>query len=130
MKMSQVKTQLILMWLFIIFMLMCMCGCAKSTNPVSDINDGIQQSVTELENYANHNMVMDADKKLLLRGAKDCAARADGMAKTCEANIEKCQTENGKLKIERNGLGGIVILLLLWMLKSPLKSIGKKFLGL
>ena len=128
--MSQVKTQLILMWLFIIFMLICMCGCAQSTNPVSDINDGIQQSVTELENYANHNMVMDSDKKLLLQGAKDCAARADAMEKTCIAQIETCESQKNKLKLERNGLGGIVVLLLLWMLKSPLKSIGKKFLGL
>ena len=113
---------------------LCLCfllgGCWNHANPITEINDGIQHSVSELVDYANHNMKIDADKQLLLQGAKDCAARADAMTKTYTTSLDKCEVEKSKLKLERNGLLGIVILLVLWMLKSPLKNIGKKFLGL
>lgn len=105
-------------------------GCARKADPVTAINDGIQNSVNELVDYASNNMTMDSDKQLLLQGAKDCAARADAMTKTYSATIEKCSAEKSKLKLERNGLFGIIILLLVVMFRSPLKSIGKKFLGL
>ena len=105
-------------------------GCTRHTNPITEINDGIQQSVSELVDYANNNMLMDADKKLLLEGAKDCAARADAMTKTYETSLTKCETEKNKLKLERNGLIGIIILLVLFMFRKPVKSIVKKLLGL
>lgn len=105
-------------------------GCARDADPITEINNGIQQSVADLVDYAQNNMVMDTDKQFLIQGAKDCAARADAMTKTYEASISKCAAEKSKLKTERNGLGILLILVVLWLLKSPLKNIGKKFLGL
>ena len=105
-------------------------GCARHSNPITEINDGIQQSVSELTEYANNNMVMDSDKKLLLQGAQDCAARADAMTKTYESSIEACQVNQSKLKLERNGLALIIVLLIIFILRGSLKSILSKFLRL
>ena len=107
-----------------------LCGCVSKVDPITEINNGIQQSVSELSEYAHNNMQMDADKKLLLQGAKDCAARADAMTHTYTVAMEKCSTEKSKLKLERNGLFGIVLVLLFIMFRSPLKNIGKKLFGL
>lgn len=124
------KVSAIVLWGTILLLIVLLCGCARKTNPVTEINDGIQQSISELTDYANHNMVMDSDKKLLLQGAQDCAARADAMTKTYTESITACETNQSKLKLERNGLGVIIVLLVLFMFRNSLKSIGKKFLGL
>lgn len=108
--------------LLIIGYVMLLCGCAREPNPITQINDGIQNSVSELTDYANHNMIMDSDKKLLLQGAQDCAARADAMTKTYEASIEKCATEKSKLKLERNGLGVILILVVVFMFRGSIRK--------
>ena len=105
-------------------------GCAKEPNPVTEINNGIQQSVSDLVSYAQNNMIIDTDKQMLIQGAQDCAARADAMTKTYESSLETCHVNQSKLKLERDGLGLIIILLVLFMLRNPLKSIGKKLLGL
>ena len=97
-------------------------GCAREQNPITEINNGIQQSTQELVDYAQNNMVMDADKQLLLRGAKDCAARADAMTKTYEVSMEKCATEKSKLKLERNGLGVILILVVGFMFRGSIRK--------
>lgn len=114
-------------WIVLLFI---MTGCTKQTNPITEINDGIQQSVSELVDYANNNMDMDSDKQFLLQGAKDCAARANAMTQAYKSSIEACHANQSKLKLERNGLGVIIVLLVLFMLRSPLKSISKKLLGL
>ena len=86
-------------------------GCAKKPDPITTINDGIQQDVAQLVDYAKNNMVMDTDKEFLLKGATDCAARADALTQTCTARIETCEAETGKAKAERNMLALILILL-------------------
>lgn len=105
-------------------------GCSRDTNPVTEINNGIQQSVSELVDYAQNNMVIDTDKQFLIQGVKDCAARADAMTKTYEASLDTCYANQSKLKLERNGLMLIIVLLVFFIFRSPLKSIAKKFLGL
>ena len=107
-----------------------LAGCARDTKPLTEINDGIQQMANEIVDYAQNNMVIDSDKQYLLQGVKDCAARADAMTKAYAESIDKCAAEKSKLKTERNSLGALLILLVLWLLRSPLKSLGKKFLGL
>ena len=97
-------------------------GCAREPNPINEINDGIQQSVKDLSDYAQNNMVMDTDKQFLLQGAKDCAARADALAKNCNVSIEKCETEKSKLRLERNGLFGILLLLVGFMIYKPVRK--------
>ena len=88
-----------------------LAGCAKEESPVADINNGIQENVQQLIDYANNNMEMDADKQLLIQGIKDCAGRADAMAQTCEASISKHQAETSKAKAERNTLALVLLLL-------------------
>lgn len=105
-------------------------GCARRPDPVTEINNGIQTSVNELVDYAHNNMIMDADKQLLLQGVKDCAARADAMTKTYAAKMEQCETEQSKLRLERNGLIGILILLIGFMFRGSLKTIARKLFGL
>lgn len=97
-------------------------GCTREPNPINEINDGIQQSVKDLSDYAQNNMVMDTDKQFLLQGAKDCAARADALAKNCKVSIEKCETEKSKLRLERNGLFGILLLLVGFMIYKPVRK--------
>ena len=86
-------------------------GCAKDPDPVSTINDGLQQDVAQLIDYANNNMTDDADTKLLITGLKDCAARADAMTTQHDASIKQCQAETSKAKAERNTLALVLILL-------------------
>ena len=86
-------------------------GCCKHTNPVTDINDDIQQGAAELVDYANNNMAQDADTKLLIEGVKSCAAKADALTKTCEAQISKCEAQTDKAKAERNTLALVLALL-------------------
>ena len=115
---------------FVAFLLLVLTACARDPNPITEINNGIQQSIAELEDYAQNNMIIDADKKLLLQGAKDCAARADAMTSTYNVSIEKCSAEKAKLKLERNGLAGILLLLLFFIFRTQIKSVGKKLFGL
>lgn len=115
---------------YLLICVLLLSACAKQTNPITEINNGIQQSVSDLVDYAQNNMVMDTDKQYLIQGAKDCAARADAMTKTYEASMATCQANQNKLKLERNGLALIIVLLVVFMFRSSLKSIGKKFLGL
>ena len=108
---------------FVVLGAVLLSGCVKETSPATEINEGIQQSVAELTDYAKNNMVMDTDKQLLLQGAKDCAARADALTKTCNVSIEKCQAEKSKLKLERNGLAGIVLLLIGFIIYRPARKL-------
>lgn len=91
-------------------------GCTNKQDPVDNINDGIQQNANELIDYANNNMVIDADKQLLIQGVKDCAARADAMAQACSARVETCKIQTEKTKEERNTFAlaffGLIVLLL------------------
>lgn len=107
----------------IVILTILLSGCAKQPNPVTEINNGIQHNVSELVDYANHNMQIDADKKLLLQGMQDCAARADAMTHTYEVSMEKCVAEKSKLKLERNGLFGILILLIGFMGYRPVRKL-------
>ena len=84
---------IITVFLGLLFAGLLLTGCAREPNPINEINGGIQQSVKDLTDYATNNMVMDTDKQFLLQGAKDCAARADALAKNCNVSIEKCETE-------------------------------------
>ena len=94
-----------------IIMAIALTACAKDPSPITEINDDIQQGVGELVDYANNNMVIDADKKLLLEGAKSCAAKADALTKACEAQISTCEAETDKAKAERNTLALVLALL-------------------
>lgn len=98
-------------------------GCARDTNPITEINNGIQQSVHDIVDYAENNMIIDTDKKLLLEAMKDCAARADAMTSTYNVSIEKCATEKSKLKLERNILGVILLLLVGFVVYKPIRKI-------
>lgn len=108
--------------LSVLFLILLLCGCAREQNPITAINNGIQQSANELVDYAQNNMVIDTDKQILIQGVKDCAARADAMTKTYEVSIEKCATEKSKLKLERNGLIGILILLVGFMFRGSIRK--------
>ena len=99
----------ILVWISLLFCVLALCACAKKPSPTSEINDGIQQNIGELVDYANNNMVMDADKQLLLQGAKDCAARANAMNRACQVEIANCESVQRALRAERNTV--IIILL-------------------
>ena len=107
----------------IVILTVLLSGCARKADPVTAINDGIQNSVNELVDYAHNNMTMDADKQLLLQGVKDCAARADAMTKTYTAKIEQCETEQSKLRLERNGLFAILLLLVGLMVYKPVRKL-------
>ena len=90
---------------------MFLTGCAQKTDPVSDINNGIQENAQQLIDYANNNMVIDSDKQLLIQGIKDCAARADALNTAHEASINACETRSDKLAAERNILILVFVLL-------------------
>ena len=116
--------------LSILGLTLLLSGCAREPNPITEINNGIQQTANELVDYAKNNMVIDTDKQFLIQGVKDCAARADAMTKTYEASLDTCYANQSKLKLERNGLMLIIVLLVFFIFRSPLKSIAKKFFGL
>lgn len=86
-----------------------LAGCAKEPDPVSTINQGIQQDVAQLIDYANNNMGNDPDTELLKTGLKDCAARATAMDEQHKAQIATCQAETGRARAERNTLALILI---------------------
>lgn len=86
-------------------------GCAKQPDPVTTINDGLQQDVAQLVDYASNNMTDDADTRLLVTGLKDCAARADAITKQHTTSIQTCEAETGKARAERNTLALVLILL-------------------
>lgn len=108
--------------LSILVLTLLLSGCAREPNPITEINNGIQQSANELVDYAQNNMVIDTDKQMLIQGVKDCAARADAMTKTYEVSMEKCATEKSKLKLERNGLGVILILVVVFMFRGSIRK--------
>ena len=88
-----------------------LAGCAREQDPVTTINDQLQQDVAQLIDYANNNMTDDADTRLLKTGLKDCAARADAATKQHETSIKQCQAETDKARAERNALALVLILL-------------------
>lgn len=100
-----------LVLLIVLGMTLLMCGCAKHVDPVTDINNDIQQGVAELVDYANNNMVMDADTKLLVDGARACASKANALTHQHEAQIKTCNANTDKAVAERNMLALILILL-------------------
>lgn len=103
--------------------LSCMLtACMHDENPVSEINDSIQQNVKDLIDYANNNMEIDSDNQFLIQGLKDCAGRADAMAKVCNISSDKCSVEKNKLKLERNGLFVFVLLLIGIILYKPIRK--------
>jgi outer membrane murein-binding lipoprotein Lpp len=106
------------MWIAVVFLIvMLLCGCSRKT-PVSEINDGIQQEVVQLVDYANNNMDMDADKQLLLKGAQHCAARANDLTHTCEETIRAYKTEASGWKLATTLMSIIAALLgLAWIRK-------------
>lgn len=107
----------IITWIALCFLVMLLCGCSHST-PISDINDGIQNDVSELVDYANNNMVMDADKQLLLNGARQCAARANDMQKLCEEMVNSYKKETAGWKLATTLMSIIAGLLgFLWIKK-------------
>lgn len=88
----------IAMWFLIVILCLWLAGCSRQT-PVSDINDSIQHDVSEMIDYAQNNMTIDNDNQLLINGARNCAARANDMAKTCEATIKAYKTEVASWKL-------------------------------
>lgn len=101
-----------------IAILMLLTGCAKQPDPVTAINDQLQQDVAQLIDYANNNMGDDPDTMLLKTGLKDCAARADAATKQHETSIKQCQAETSKAKAERNTLALVLIGIVLLKLKK------------
>lgn len=95
----------------LIIILAVLGGCAKDPDPVTTINDQLQQDVAQLIDYANNNMTDDSDMRLLKTGLKDCAARADAATKQHETSIKQCQAETSKTRAERNTLALVLILL-------------------
>lgn len=95
----------------LIIILAVLGGCAKDPDPVTTINDQLQQDVAQLIDYANNNMADDSDIRLLKTGLKDCAARADAATKQHETSIKQCQAETSKARAERNTLALVLILL-------------------
>lgn len=107
----------ILGWIAAIFLIMLLAGCSRQS-PVSDINHDIQEDVAQLIDYANNNMTIDADKQLLINGARACASRANAMEKACVAQITACEKENTTWKLS-TGMASLValIFLVLWFRK-------------
>ena len=114
---EKVLSWTILSWVALIFLIMLLCGCSPKT-PVSDINNDIQQGVNELVDYANNNMVIDSDKKLLIEGAKTCAAKANAMEKTCNESLRAYKAEASGWKLATTLMSIIAGLLgFLWFKK-------------
>lgn len=95
----------------LLIVVLMLAGCAKEPDPVTTINDQLQQDVAQLIDYANNNMADDSDTRLLKTGLKDCAARADAATKQHETSIKQCQAETDKARAERNSLALVLILL-------------------
>ena len=95
----------------LLIVVLILAGCAKEPDPVTTINDQLQQDVAQLIDYANNNMGTDPDTELLKTGLKDCAARADAATKQHETSIKACQAETDKARAERNTLAIVLILL-------------------
>lgn len=114
---EKVMSLTIITWIGVIFLVMLLAGCTKQS-PVSDINHDIQEDVAQLVDYANNNMVMDADKQLLINGARACASRANAMEKTCIAQVTACQKETTTWKLS-TGMASLIALvfLVLWFKK-------------
>lgn len=93
-------------------------GCAKQPDPVTAINDQLQQDVSELLDYANNNMGDDPDTMLLKTGLKDCAARADAATKQHETSMQTCEARTEKARAERNTLALVLIGIVLIKLKK------------
>ena len=107
----------ILGWVMALVLVMLLVGCSRST-PVSDINHEIQTEVSELVDYANSNMEMDADKQLLLNGARHCAARANDMVRTCDQTVSAYRKETAGWKLATTLMSIIAALLgCLWIKK-------------
>lgn len=104
----------------VIAILMLLTGCAKQPDPVTAINDQLQQDVAQLIDYANNNMGDDPDTMLLKTGLKDCAARADAATKQHETSIKQCQAETSKARAERNTLALVLIGIVLLKLKQTI----------
>ena len=102
-------------WIVALFLVMLVAGCAKHDDPVSSMNNQLQQDVAQLIDYADNNMADDTDIRLLKTGLKDCAARADAAAKQHEVSIAACEAKTDKAKSERNAL--IIFFLLLLGIK-------------
>lgn len=107
---QQVVSWYILVWIGLLFGILLLCGCAKHTDPVTTINDDIQQGVAELVDYANNNMEMDADKQLLLSGSKECARKANALTEQHKTEISACEAKIDMAKAERNTLAIILAL--------------------
>ena len=104
-------------WFLMVMIAMSLTGCAKQT-PVSDINNELQQEVSELVDYANNNMEMDSDKQMLLNGARHCAARANDMERTCAETIKAYKAESAGWKLATTLVSIIAGLLgFLWIRK-------------
>lgn len=99
-------------------LLILLTGCAKQPDPVTAINDQLQQDVSELLDYANNNMGDDPDTVLLKTGLKDCAARADAATKQHETSMQACEARTEKAKAERNTLALVLIGIVLLKLKK------------
>lgn len=104
-------------WMIGVFLVMLLAGCSRST-PHADINHAIQTEVTELVDYANNNMEMDADKQLLLNGARHCASRANDMVHACDQTISAYRKETASWKLATTLMSIIAGLLgYLWIKK-------------
>ena len=98
-------------WVFALVLALLLVGCAKHTDPVTSINNQLQQDVAQLIDYANNNMADDADTRLLKTGLKDCAARAEAVAKQAETSVKACEAKTDTVRAERNTLALVLALL-------------------
>lgn len=107
----------ILGWIVALLLVMLLAGCSRQS-PVSDINHDIQDDVAQLVDYAQNNMQIDADKQLLINGARACASRANAMEKACTAQITACEKENTTWKLSTVSASILALLfLMLWFRK-------------
>lgn len=104
-------------WVIALFIVMALAGCSRTT-PTADINHEIQTEVAELVDYANNNMEMDADKQLLLNGARHCAMRANDMVHVCDQTVSAYRKETAGWKLATTLMSIIAGLLgFLWIKK-------------
>lgn len=107
----------IIVWIGVIFLVMLLAGCAKQS-PVSEINNGIQEDVAQLVDYAQNNMTIDTEKQLLINGARACASRANDMYKTCAAEIKACEKETTAWKMSTlTAIAFALFFLVMWFRK-------------
>lgn len=104
-------------WLVGVFLIMALAGCSRST-PTSEINQQIQDEVAQLVDYANNNMEMDADKQLLINGARHCAMRAGDLEKVCAQTVSAYRTETAAWKLATTLISIIAVFLgIAWIKK-------------